>query len=230
MTTENFESKIKNNKLNTEIRLGFNPDPYERRYNIISRTEHQSSQINDLFTYLAKKASINIANGRVKKEDLVAVAMRNNGIYEGSELTKTVPPDFSNNFQKAALKVTQDTLTGMANDLEQLQTNNLTFGQIIGKHITSKEDYKEKEAKSTALLSMIIQGIGPKHFLEALLDSHRATLRKPFHEDKYDAVDNFLGASEELQPALFTYIAKALPINSKYHKPLIQNYYKHLCK
>jgi len=174
-------------------------------------------------TNLARKAADRIASGKANIEDLSKLANRDNGAYEGTEITAFKPLLYTANVKKIHEHLTR---TGFQNKVfdqfkKMSENTDMPFSDLVNNLISKGENEAVKQAKATTILSNVIHGIGARQFLPTLLDTMR-----PFRSE---VVDNFLGGSKSLGDDVHSKIIRALPTSSAYHQKAVQNFYRHNC-
>jgi hypothetical protein len=223
--------------MSTEMnaQLGYNFVPDQHHYDATVETEMDDEEMGRLFTELSRKAGENLVSGKVKREDIVQFAARDNSIYKGSELTEF---DYMTDYHEGrAAEILKDVLpNAIAEQLEGIANGNgnqfkdvlpaieKPMKEAYGKGVQIESSYKPyalQHVTGNTLLSTIIHGIGEKDFLSTFLDTFKSIRPK--------AVDEFLGSSRKLDDNLAGMISRALPVGSVYHNQLVKNHYKNGC-
>jgi hypothetical protein len=184
--------------------------------------------MNTLFTDLGKKAAENIASGSVKKEDLVEMMTRDNGIYQGTTLTPLTPwtpTSFEPRNRLANEKKTSGFFEKVVDYIADMHSEDATFKDVADDLLPKYAMTEDKNVIGTSIMSAITHAIGDDKFLPEFLDSF-----KKISPDATKAVGNFLGDQFPISDKMTSRIQRALPSASPYHAQLVRNHYANTCE
>jgi hypothetical protein len=205
--------------------FGMNPPPSMTSIaQAVTEREFSGAELTDLFTTLGRKAATNIANGKVKREDLTEFIRRDNGDYVGDDLTRIVPHALTTS-TRSKFTSQRDTLPDQVIDeimkmnMHEGHTFPYAFDMIL--HHSRDKSPQKKEIVATSMLSTIVHAIGDNEFLPTFLDALDTIDKSTTRE--------FLGEGTKIGTDVGNRIQRALPIKSSYHEQFVRSRYKSIC-
>lgn len=175
-----------------------------------------------LYTVLARKAGENITNGTTNITDITKIIDRDNGVYEGDEITNFKP--FANGPKDEALytkKKSKGMLTSIFDHLTSMKDDpTKSLVELSNKMIRAKTSSREMQITGRTIMSAIVNGIGARNFMPALLDAMDET--EPGLADHYITVN-------QKAPKLLKLIMRSLKVGTPHHERVVRLQYKNMC-
>jgi hypothetical protein len=207
-------------------------------------TQLSDMHVLDILTDLMDKAGEHLATGAVDKSDVIELAKRDIGVYEGDESMNILTPStmskqgfekvgtplmecMIDEFQKAhALRDSDDppTIDDIVNNtMARMKPEFEKYGLVQDSNydgLGSKYSTAH-EMTCQAFMSTLVHGIKDTEFYPEVLTA----LQKHVPQ----TVKHILGEDAPMRRDFMLHTMRALPYNSPHMKTLISNHYRHIC-